>query len=145
MLSKTSIFGMDTFGSSTQIRSNGHRQSPSTKRVKIRFPFAVVDLMVVRQSNLIHLLDVHTVVRPVLFGCCVCFGHAFSCLSTTVLEEMTEMPSDQFCDYRRSDPLNANFRPKYRCVLLGPHSNQPNRELARSQTLAFCMVYLLLR
>jgi hypothetical protein len=70
---------MVTFGSSTQIVCNGHHQSPSIKRVKIRVPFAVVALMVVIQSNLIHFLDVHAVVRPVLFGWCVCFGCVFNC------------------------------------------------------------------
>jgi hypothetical protein len=34
MVSKMSIFGLEAFGSPEQIRSDGYRQSPSTKRVK---------------------------------------------------------------------------------------------------------------
>jgi hypothetical protein len=82
MPSKMFIFGMDTFDSPTQIRSNGHCQSPSTKKVQLNLcvPFEVVGLTLVIQSNLIHFLVVQAVARPIWFGCCVCFGCVFSCL-----------------------------------------------------------------
>jgi hypothetical protein len=38
-------------------------------------------------------------------------------LSTALLGGMIEMPSDKFYDFQRSDPLNANFRAKYRCIM----------------------------
>jgi hypothetical protein len=112
MLSNNSIPGWTPLVRRRKSSSNGHRQSPSTKRVKFSVPFAVVGLAVVIQSNLLHFLDVHAVVLLILFVSVVCSV----CINTAIFRKMIEIPFE-FYDFRRSDPLNANLRPKYGCVL----------------------------